>query len=735
MSSKHRLLERQLKTATSDGVIDIEKFLALVDSAYTDFDSMSKRTQRSLMLMSDELSITNETLRAETLRLRQFYDYAASSADIGLWEINVSENTIDCTNGFKNMVGYLDQSDETVMEYMSHCLSKRIIKEFRDKIYSPNRKSHQLIQIRAALQNSDNKTQWVLIQGSVVEHDLKTNLPLIIAGTLEDITQQVDHEQALEKLNLLSAEVHLSLEEKCNQALNTLRAVIGGDFIRINKLDINKLTVIYSSGTKPNQLLETKHIFSTSLCAKCIDSKTGTYCINNLADEGFANHPARKVMGVESYLGAVITVRGNIYGVLCLTGTTATQFTDLNKNLIKVAAHWFGGQIELAQSSDTLREAHASAVEASQAKSNFLATMSHEIRTPLNGIMGLVELLQESPADNIQKSQLTTMERSCSTLLTVISDILDFSKIEAGKFELEDAVFDITTVLRDVIGVFQALADEKDVELLVTCANNLPAYLQGDDNRLRQILNNLLSNALKFTHSGSVSLGVSANIDGDKPAITFVVQDTGIGMSPEQIDRAFDKFTQADSSTTRQYGGTGLGLAIVHQLITLMGGVINIASTLGTGTRVSLTLPFKQAAAKNFKGAMDEKNNSIDDINAKILVAEDNPVNQYVIKAMLESLGCTVTLAVNGLEALEHLETKHFDLVLMDMQMPEMDGVMATEHIRKKSATAKLPIIALTANVLASDRERCLKAGMNEFLLKPVKKHKLAKVLTKYIHS
>ncbi len=588
------------------------------------------------------------------------------------------------------------------------------------------------------LRHRDNSWRWVLDRGKVMGRDEQGN-PVRMVGTQTDITDRIKAETAM-----MSAK---SLLEQTARI-----AKIGGW-----ELDVKTQAMVWSDEVYAIHEVDRSYK-PTLLNAIQFYAPEARRVIAEAMEQGLTQPfnwdlelPFVTAKGRKIWVRAIgesvrdgkghFTLRGLIQDISNEKLAERRLFNyaqevDLARSRIELQAR------DLEEYAESLKAANEKIEASNRAKSEFLANMSHEIRTPMNAIMGMTQLVLESKLDADQTDLLSTVMESSQSLLGIINDILDLSKVEAGKIELNPIPVDLDSFIQTTVQQFKVPCQTKGVGLFVTTEGLKERSILADEVRIRQVLINLIGNAIKFTpEDGSVSLRVFSETDPNThPQIHFVVADTGIGIPRDKLALIFDPFTQADGGTTRKFGGTGLGLAICRRLVELLGGRIWVESELGKGSQFHFTIAMQSlevetSAAVKLSKPAPAAPVPAGPIAAKVLLVEDNPTNQKLATRLLTILGATVTVAGDGQQALQVLETttEVFDIIFMDCQMPHMDGFEATKKIREKEADrSHIPIIAMTANAMAGDRERCLAAGMDDYLSKPIDRQHLREALARY---
>ncbi|NOT50486.1 MAG: PAS domain S-box protein [Chitinophagaceae bacterium] len=604
-----------------------------------------------------------------------------------VWEYDLGTGHTYFSSSFNHLQGHTSQSsvdNGRLWWKQIHPEDRRIFLQ-KNKNYKKGLIDHHTVEYRTVA--PDGSVRWILDRGVVIER-YETGKPLRIVGTHTDITERKLSEQALrineEKYRGIIANMNLGLLEVDN---NEIIQFVNQSFCKI-------------SGYEPGELIGMKAsaLFARSEAQELIEGK------NALRKNGIS----------DAY---EITVRNKNGELRWWLISGAPRYNDTGELVGSIGIHLDitdQKQLEL-----DLHDARESAEQSTRAKESFLANMSHEIRTPMNAIMGMGHQLSKTILDDKQAFFLDTINRAAEHLLVVINDILDMSKIEAGKLAIEQIGFKPDEVIKHCLQVMKHRAEEKGLLLTNKMEGSKCPVLLGDPFRLTQILLNLISNAVKFTDKGTVDVLCKLfPVTGNRQTLSITVKDTGIGMNKEFLENLFQKFTQEDKTTARKYGGTGLGLPICKELIELMHGSIKVKSVKGAGTEVNIAIPFIIGTAADLP---EDKKPEQDDFTLKgkrILLVEDNEMNRLVATTVLNNYGAVLYEAVNGEEAIAALRNSHYDIVLMDVQMPVMNGLDATRLIRKE-INKKIPIIALTANVIKGESDKCLEAGMNGVVSKP----------------
>ncbi|CAM3582180.1 ATP-binding protein [Parendozoicomonas haliclonae] len=624
------------------------------------------------------------------------YQLAIEAASDGLWDWNIKQDRIYFSTDFLSVLGYQSSDiiqNESGFRRLMHPDDKQSTTLYLRTVFKESSLPFQYI---VRLRCKDGSYVVVRINGQVIKRSPE-GLPLRAIGTMVDITEQRawERELSLARFALDSSgdQIHWLREDGSHKYVNEAVVKALGysyeELMSMNVLDVN-----------PD-----------------LNKKSWKSLWKTLKDQGHISYESHRVSREGHHYPIEVTATYTEYEGEGFMFATCRNISERRAQEV------------------ALRMAKEEADQASAAKSEFLANMSHEIRTPMNAIIGMSLLALDTELTEEQRDYISKVSDAAETLLGIINDILDFSKIEAGRLELETVPFSLHKVLENLSAMVAIQAANKGISFDVSFDSEVPHLLEGDSLRLGQVLLNLVHNAIKFTQEGGVQLGVQLlNESTNQVRLCFTVRDSGIGIEPDKLSLLFESFSQVDSSTTRRFGGTGLGLAISRKLVALMGGSISVESTVGEGSVFAFdvvlgvvsdvqTLPPVPLLGERL--LMGGHN--------RILLAEDNEVNQQVAVALLQRLGASVTCVGNGREAIEQLGRQAFDLVFMDIQMPEMDGYTAVRHIRACPEYDDLPIIAMTAHAMAEDRNRCLAAGMNDHISKPLLPDRLLELLSRHL--
>lgn len=622
------------------------------------------------------------------------FEHVYKSAPIGIALVTIEGSWISVNPAACKMFGYTDEElmAQPATDYIySECINNK------DKLLQSLDEASSTISVEKQFVHRDGNVIWASIHVSLVRDD-QDQTPLFFISQIVDITDSKVAEQKLQE----SIERYTSLKKYNHDAIISFN--LEGRIINGNQMaeQLTGFKIPELIGTKISNLIGERNLARVlSSAADYVAAEKGINCIH---------HKDGHQVEVLATL-APIVIHGKNVGFYII----AKDMTEQKRLIIEKEA----------------------AEKTNKAKSEFLAMMSHEIRTPMNGVIGMTDLILETELDEEQREYVQIIKKSGTTLLNIINDILDFSKIESGRTELVEETFSLRTALSETLNMILPKALDKNIEVTTSVASDVPNQVYGDVTKLRQVLMNLLSNAIKFTPNGSVSISVQCVRDqANSKLIQFSVTDTGIGVPNEKIAQLFEPFYQVDHYMTRQVEGTGLGLAICKKLVQLMGGDIWYERNPNQqGSVFTFTVDFSFSAnAGNMPEAGTVHENHSDGSDLKILIAEDNEVNQLVLKKMIEKLGYNSTTVLNGLEAVEAFKRYPYDMVFMDIQMPFMDGMEAVQLIKESATPDHQPyIVAVTAHAIKGDREKYLGMGMDEYVSKPVSLNVISAIIDQFL--
>lgn len=626
--------------------------------------------------------------------------------------------------------GVIPKSSTSWIKVYERCLQGTIEKKEEDKILFSNGKVEWLKWEMRPWYNYKNEIGGIIAMSE------------IITSRKEAEELAFRQQKRMREIYQITSDLVGDISDRIKKVIEKATLALNMDFGVLGKISGNNYLI--REYFNPHNLLNIEnklHPLDSTLC-NITYTESGVVTIHDLTQSPWASHANISSVQTKSYIGVTVWKGGNKYGTLSFSAREAHKegFTQADQDFVQLLGQWIGAAIDRRTFEKELVVAKEKAEEASNAKAQFVSTMSHEIRTPLNAVIGISHLLLDQNPKKEQINNLQTLQFSANNLLALINDILDFSKIESDKVEFEAIEFSIKEMLDRLVSMLEFKAKEKGIDLVMYQHERLPEKVKGDPIRLNQIITNLVSNAIKFTDMGGVSLAVEVLEEtADTIQTKFVVTDTGIGIPKEKLEHIFNSFAQASSDTSRKYGGTGLGLAIAKKLVEIQGGDITVASESGKGSTFTVNMELKKAAVDNqSNGHILRKEKKVMNMEGmRVLLAEDNEVNQMVAIQFLKKKLIKTEVVNNGVMALEKIQSKSYDLVLMDLQMPEMDGYEAAQRIRSFADPyfKAIPIIALTASTMTEVRKKVKASGMDDYISKPFSPDTLYETLFKHLEK